>query len=487
MAKGKSLFYSVQGKYPLNVTRYSNAELFCKDAQDTAWCRKDFFNEFVSPLLKFGEVYILNDSAAPEKKSKILIVRSPEHVRMFDPIGITQTQFPSYTPGPVEELMTTKPDNFKNKVKLFITGGADSEIFDDLPHLSKFIYREPLGESILVFDYEDDYMTLYDIFSYDEDDIWVMECALQDNDLLCELENLDYFIEESFVNGYAILSSYFPDGSKAKEFAKKIYLEIKPDFDFGEEDSKKVNRIIDSFASDEIYDFFSAFVYYYDRSSFKAIGNTINKELAQIKEDTGFVLDPINHTITTTLGNLYYYLVSNSLTHLPLETALTKLSNYYKSVRNFGGWDDAKYDLATDEFMDWDGFEERTMPVLEAIKNKMDVRNLDALRDIFLKYNFQVSKIKPNIHPKTKNRFFIKDVDVQDETIKLSNERWGGNLWDMTFEEFKDWLNDDNAVLESKSILLSLQQILEDDSRKNRAPKVGIGRSNSNSSGRKAR
>jgi len=290
------------------------------------------------------------------------------------------------------------------------------------------------------------------------------------------------------VNGYAILSSYYPDGSKAKEFAKKIYLEIKPDFDFNtEEDSKKVNRIIDSFASDEIYDFFSAYVYYYDRSSFKAIARAINKELAQIKEDTGFVLDPINYTITTTVGNLYYYLVSNSLTHLPLEIALTKLSNYFKSVANFGGWDEAKYDLASDEFMDWDGFEERTMPVLEAIKNKMDVRNLDALRDIFLKFNFQVNKIKPNIHPKTRDEFFIKDVDTRAETVKISDAGWSGNLWYMTFEEFKDWLNDDNAVLESKSILLSLQQILEDDSRKNRAPKVGIVRSNSNSSGRKAR
>ena len=487
MAKGKSTFYSVEGKYPLNVTRYSNAELFCEDAQDTAWCRKDFFNEFVSPLLKFGEVYILNDAAAPEKKSKILIVRSPDHVRMFDSVGITQTDFPSYTPGPVEELITTKPDNFKNKVKLFITGGADSEIFDDLPHLSNFIYREPLGESILVFDYEDDKDIIYNIFRYDEDDTWTIDCALQDNDLLCELENTDYYIEESYVNGYGILSSYFPDGSQAKEFAKKIYLEIKPDFDFGEEDSKKVNRIIDSFASDEIYDFFSAYVYYYDRSSFKAIARAINKELAQIKEDTGFVLDPINSTITTTLGNLYYYLVSNGLTHLPLETALTKLSENYKSVRGFGGWGDAKYDLATDEFMDWNGFEQRAMHELEAIKNKMDIRNFDTLRDIFLKFDFQVSRIRPNIHPKTKNRFFIKDVDTQAETVKLSNESWGGKLWDMTFEEFKDWLDDDNAVLESKSILLSLQQILEDDSRKNRAPKVGIVRSNSNSSGRKAR
>jgi hypothetical protein len=51
----------------------------------------------------------------------------------------------------------------------------------------------------------------------------------------------------------------------------------------------------------------------------------------------------------------------------------------------------------------------------------------------------------------------------------------------MTFEEFKDWLESDDAVLESKNILLSLQQILEDDSRKNRAIKVGIVRSNSNS------
>jgi len=488
MAKGKSLFFSVEGKYPLNVTRYSNAELFCEDAQDTAWCRKDFFNEFVSPLLKFGEVYILNDAAAPEKKSKILIVRSPDHVRMFDSVGITQTDFPSYTPGSVEELLTTKPDNFKNKVKLFITGAADSEIFDDLPHLSNFIYREPLGESILVFDYEDDKEILYDMFSYDEDDEYVIDCALRDGDLLCELDSVEYYVEEAFLNGDSILSNYFPDGLQAKEFAKKIYLEIKPDFDFNiQDDFKKVNRILDGIASDEIYDFFSAYAYYYDRSSFEAIARAINKELAQIKEDTGFILDPINSTITTTLGNLYYYLVSNGLTHLPLETALTKLSENYKSVRGFGGWGDAKYDLATDEFMDWNGFEQRAMHELEAIKNKMDIRNFDTLRDIFLKFDFQVSRIRPNIHPKTKNRFFIKDVDIQAETIKLSNESWGGKLWDMTFEEFKNWLDDDNAVLESKSILLSLQQILEDDSRKNRAPKVGIVRSNSNSSGRKTR
>ena len=186
MAKGKNLFYSVGGKYPLNVTRYSDAELFCEDAQDTVWCREDFFNEFVSPLLKFGEVYILKDSAAPEKKSKILIVRAPEHVRMFDSVGITQTQFPSYTPGPVEELLTTKPDNFKNKVKLFITGAADSEIFDNIPHFSTLIYREPLGESILVFDYEDNKDIIYDMFSYDEDDMNIIECALEDKDLECE-------------------------------------------------------------------------------------------------------------------------------------------------------------------------------------------------------------------------------------------------------------------------------------------------------------
>jgi len=485
MAKGKSLFYSVTGKYPLNVHKYSNAELFCEDAQDTAWCRKDFFNEFVSPLLKFGEVYILNDAAAPEKKSKILIVRSPDHVRMFDSIGVTQTEFPSYTPGPVEELLTTKPDNFKNKVKLFITGAAGSEIFEDLPHLSNFIYREPLGQSILVFDYEGDEEILYDTFRYSEDDLWTIDCALRDSDRLCELENVDYFIDESFLNGYLILSNYFPDGSQAKEFAKKIYLEIKPDFDFAdEEDYKKVNRIIDSFASEDIYDFFSAYTYYYDRSSFEAIARAINKELDRIFKDTGFILDPINHTLRTTLGNLYLYLASNNLTHLPLETALMKMSDYYKSVRDFGGWDDARYDIATDEYMDWNGFEQRVMPVLEAIKNKMDARDLDILRDIFLKFNFQISKIKPNIHPKTRDEFFIKDVDTQAETIKLSNAGWGSKLRHMTFEEFKDWLDDDNAVLESKSILLSLQQILENDSRKNRAPKVGIVRSNSNSSGR---
>jgi hypothetical protein len=69
-------------------------------------------------------------------------------------------------------------------------------------------------------------------------------------------------------------------------------------------------------------------------------------------------------------------------------------------------------------------------------------------------------------------------LDAEERIVKLI---YGSKPLDMTFEEFKGWLESDDAVLESKNILLSLQQILEDDSRKNRAIKVGIVRSNSNS------
>jgi hypothetical protein len=471
MAKGKNLFYSVGGKYPLSVTRYSDAELFCEDAQDTVWCREDFFNEFVSPLLKFGEVYILKDSAAPEKKSKILIVRAPEHVRMFDSVGITQTQFPSYTPGPVEELLTTKPDNFKNKVKLFITGAADSEIFDNVPHFSKLIYREPLGESILVFDYEDNKDIIYDMFSYDEDDMNTIECALEDKDLECELENVDYYIDETFLEGYRILPNFVFIGTQAKVLANKIYLDVNPDFSFDdEEESKKVNKILYNIAPEGIENFFNAWVYYYDRSSFEAIARGIKKELAQIKEDTGFVLDPVNFTVSTTLGNLYYYLFFKNLTHLPIETALLKLSDNYKSVKNFGGWYDAKNELATDEFIDYNGLEQRTLPILKDIENKIKVvGNIDIIRDIFLKYDLRIRFSRSNKHPKTGKPFYFRDLDAKKGIVKLSDmSSIYSKTWEMTLEEFKDWLESDDAVLESKNILLSLQQILKDDSRKNR-------------------
>jgi hypothetical protein len=435
--------------------RYSNAELFCEDAQDTVWCNKDFFNEFVAPLLKFNEVYIFNDTGSEDKMTKKLIVRSPSFVRMFDPSGITQTSLPAYTPGPVEELLAKRPDNLSYKIKQFLTGVVGSEIFDNIPHLSKFIYREPLGESILVFDYEDDKDIIYDMFSYDDDDMNTIECALRDEDLECELENVEYFIDETFLGGYGILPSYFLDGTQAKELANKIYLNLKPDFNFDDdEEREKINKILYNIAPEGIDDFFNAWAYYYDRSSFKAIARGIKKELAQIKEDTGFVLDPINSTVSTTLGNLYFYLFSNRGTHLPVVFSLLKLSNYYKSVSNFGGWSDAKYDLATDEFLDYYGFAQRTLPILKNIENKI------------------------NKHPKTGEPFIFKYLDAEERIVKLI---YGSKPLDMTFEEFKGWLESDDAVLESKNILLSLQQILEDDSRKNRATKIGIVRSNSNS------
>jgi len=470
MAKGKNLFFSEKG-YPLNVVRYSNAELFCEDAQDTVWCREDFFNEFVAPLLKFNEVYILNYTVSGDKMTKILIVRSTNFVRRFDASGITQTtSIPTSIPVSVEELLAKRPDNLTHKIKLFITGVVGSEIFDNIPHFSKLIYREPLGESILVFDYEDNKDIIYDMFSYDEDDMNTIECALEDKDLECELENVEYYIDETFLEGVSTLPNYFLVGTQAKKLANKIYLDLKLDFNFDDEtEGKKVNKILYSIAPEGIENFFNAWVYYYDRSSFEAIARGIKKELAQIKEDTGFVLDPVNFTVSTTLGNLYYYLFFKNLTHLPIETALLKLSDNYKSVKNFGGWNDAKYDLATDEFLDYNGLEQRTLPILKDIENKINVGNIDIIRDIFLKYDLRISLYKNNKHPKTGKPFWFKDLDAKKGIVKLSDMSFSyGKTWEMTLEEFKDWLESDDAVLESKNILLSLQQILKDDSRKNR-------------------
>jgi hypothetical protein len=211
-----------------------------------------------------------------------------------------------------------------------------------------------------------------------------IECALEDEHFECELENVEYYIDETFLEGYSILPNYFLVGTQAKELANKIYLDVQPDFHYDDEaEGKKVNKILYSIAPEGIENFFNAWVYYYDRSSFEAIARGIKKELAQIKEDTGFVLDPVNFTVSTTLGNLYYYLFFKNLTHLPIETALLKLSDNYKSVKNFGGWYDAKNELATDEFLDYNGLEQRTLPILKDIENKIKVGNIDIIRDIF--------------------------------------------------------------------------------------------------------
>jgi hypothetical protein len=58
-------------------------------------------------------------------------------------------------------------------------------------------------------------------------------------------------------------------------------------------------------------------------------------------------------------------------------------------------------------------------------------------------------------------------LDAKKGIVKLSDYGYS-KTWEMTLEEFKDWLESDDVALESKNILLSLQQILKDDSRKNR-------------------
>jgi hypothetical protein len=73
MAKEKKIIFS---NPEATIAKYSSKEVFCEDAQGTVWCNDEFYNNLVSPIMTYGEIYIISVHSPIKGDYKILLIRS---------------------------------------------------------------------------------------------------------------------------------------------------------------------------------------------------------------------------------------------------------------------------------------------------------------------------------------------------------------------------------------------------------------------------
>ena len=475
MAKEKKIIFS---NPEATIAKYSSKEVFCEDAQGTVWCNDEFYNNLVSPIMTYGEIYIISVHSPKKGDYKILLIRSDQDnfQHLYDKNGefvrsstkdiLNDEGFS----GIMHKLGYSKPDYLTQKIKMFVTGKVDDSIFDSLRFLEYVDIKEPLGQSELVFDFSEHADEVEKLFFLSDYDLYYIQCALSDNSN-CEIgDDPGFLLDDQFAEGNTILPEYFYEDNQAKELAKKIYKFFKPNFDFenmGGQQAREVNRILVGMFRDELFDFMDTQVNYADKASFVAMRKNIFEDLEKIKERTGLMWNPLTGEVRIKLVDAFAFLIQNGSSYDNFHDAV---STFFERA-NFGisGYNEDRWDFFNEDNFDTEGFSNEVLPILEEIFNKI---NSPKVRDSLGVYKFIAdnSDYRGEMkNPTTGVSYRIDKIDYENGTISFSKwGEWRPKQTTMTNQEFVDWMTNEKLNLESYSILLSLQQILSDDPRKNR-------------------
>lgn len=475
MAKAKKIIFSIP---EATIVKYSSKEAFCEDAQGTVWCDDEFYNNLVSPILTYGEIYIISVHSPIKGDFKILLIRSDQdnYQHLYDKNGefvrssnkdiLNDEEFSVI----MHKLQYSRPDYLVEKLKMFVTGRVDDSIFDSIPFLEYVDVKEPIGQSELVFDFsehDDEVEKLFYLYDYD---LYYIKCAYN-LDPTCEIgEDPGFLLDDQFAEGDSILPDYFYQDNQAKQLAKKIYKLFDPNFNFenrGFDEWKKVNSLLVKMFREELYDFMRTQVHYADKASYVAMRKEILEDLEEIKRRTGLMWNPSFGEVRVKLGDAFAFLTQNNLSYVNF---LNAMSDYFeKANHRISGYNEGRWEFFDEDNFDTEGFSIEVLPILENIFNEL---NSPKLRESLKVYQFLTDNFGRGsklINPTTKEDYRIDKIDLENGTISFSS--WGGyrtNQFTMTNQEFVDWMTNEKLKLESQNILLSLQQILSDDQRKNR-------------------
>ena len=80
MAKAKKIIFSIP---EASIVKYATKEAFCEDAQGTVWCDDEFYFNYVSPIISWGEIYIIFVNSPQKGDFKLLLIRSENQSRQF--------------------------------------------------------------------------------------------------------------------------------------------------------------------------------------------------------------------------------------------------------------------------------------------------------------------------------------------------------------------------------------------------------------------
>jgi hypothetical protein len=391
----------------------------CYYGANTKWCttQKDSSGYF-DKYSKSGTLYyFLNKKTG----NKVALYRNQDESdnEVFDSKDVRQDldylreNFPNQI-DLIDDLSGT--GQFLKKIRQFTRGKiSEYELEESDPLILQVKASDPLGQSTVVFDLKDDdgFLKLLDL---DDSDIWFFNVI---NSYYDDYEFMDsYSIDEEWKEGYLYFNLTDENKEKLKDISEILLPSVT--FDLQSENFRsKLSSILSETFEDEVDYILSDYSSEKNREMNITARESIDKEIDDFLESTGFSIKRKYDEIMTTPANILWWSVKLGINKTDAISLLRRIVEQFGTI---GGWAENSYEYQDEDNFDNVSFNNDVERQLDNILEKME----DDENPIseFLEFRKRVlSKFKPETWyelPKDKKiRFKIKTFDRDGVKVVL--------------------------------------------------------------------
>tara|TARA_R110000868_G_scaffold31672_9_gene116007 strand:- start:1747 stop:3546 length:1800 start_codon:yes stop_codon:yes gene_type:complete len=391
----------------------------CYYGANTKWCttQKDSSGYF-DKYSKSGTLYyFLNKKTG----NKVALYRNQDESdnEVFDSKDVRQDldylreNFPNQI-DLIDDLSGT--GQFLKKIRQFTRGKiSEYELEESDPLILQVKASDPLGQSTVVFDLKDDdgFLKLLDL---DDSDIWFFNVI---NSYYDDYEFMDsYSIDEEWKEGYLYFNLTDENKEKLKDISEILLPSVT--FDLQSENFRsKLSSILSETFEDEVDYILSDYSSEKNREMNITARESIDKEIDDFLESTGFSIKRKYDEIMTTPANILWWSVKLGINKTDAISLLRRIVEQFGTI---GGWAENSYEYQDENNFDNVSFNNEVERQLDNILEKME----DDENPIseFLEFRKRVlSKFKQETWyelPKDKKiRFKIKTFDRDGVKVVL--------------------------------------------------------------------
>ena len=329
---------------------------------------------------------------------------------------------------------------------------------DELYRLDDSIYdidvNEPLGQSIITIQFEDD-KELFKELDIDEQDIWFMGALNSYNGY----EFMDsYQVEQDFKDGYGI---YYDLNDENVETLKGIATTILPNNEFNIEDEEyktELSEMLLNLFYDEMDYIFGDFAAEKDSEMNAVAKEAIKDEFERPLEENGINLNYDMDEVDITLADLYLGALQLNMFNSDAKEIIVAMMQ--KALgSNVGGWYENSYEFQDESKFDSKSFNNYVSHQFEKILEKLDERSDEGytvqdfveFRDrvtskyklktwytnpiddniIFLIDSFDVGSMSVRLNVKTKDNGLFKQ-------LRLDEEQFNNFLYQYSLDDYEN-------------------------------------------------
>ena len=296
---------------------------------------------------------------------------------------------------------------------------------DELYRLDDSIYdidvNEPLGQSIITIQFEDD-KELFKELDIDEQDIWFMGALNSYNGY----EFMDsYQVEQDFKDGYGI---YYDLNDENVKTLKGIATTILPNKEFNIEDEEyktELSEMLLNLFYDEMDYIFGDFAAEKDSEMNAVAKEAVKDEFEKPLEENGINLNYDMDEVEITLADLYLGALQLNMFNSDAKEIIVAMMQ--KALgSNVGGWYENSYEFQDESKFDSKSFNNYVSHQFEKILEKLDERSDEeyTVQDFVEFRDRVISKYKLKTwynNPKDDNIIFLIDsFDVGSMSVRLN-------------------------------------------------------------------